>query len=77
MVKRTCPQCGRTWYSALEQASWSCAGCGEYLGIELSEPPEKPAEPFSGITLGELYDLYEQGIRTELNDGRIVELNRE
>lgn len=38
MIKRLCPLCGRTWYSAAEQDDWTCDSCGHNLTPEMNKP---------------------------------------
>ena len=38
MIKRLCPLCGRTWYSAAEDENWTCDTCGHNLTPEMNEP---------------------------------------
>jgi hypothetical protein len=37
MIKRTCPQCGAEWFSAVSQDDWTCDTCGAQLGAELND----------------------------------------
>ena len=41
MIKRTCPLCGKIWYSAVEQDSWNCQNCGFLLTPDMNENPEE------------------------------------
>ena len=38
MIKRLCPLCGRTWYSAAEDENWTCDSCGHNLTPEMNKP---------------------------------------
>jgi len=38
MIKRLCPLCGRTWYSAAEDENWTCDTCGHNLTPEMNKP---------------------------------------
>lgn len=43
MIKRTCPGCGETRYSADDSGEWTCE-CGKKLTAELNEVPENKTE---------------------------------
>lgn len=36
MIKRTCPKCGRAWYSEDSSQAWKCESCGTDLGPDLN-----------------------------------------
>lgn len=39
MVKKTCPTCGKSSYSASEEGEWICPYCGE----DITKVPAEPA----------------------------------
>lgn len=41
MVKRTCPLCGKTWFSCAEQDEWNCQNCGYLLSTDLNRNSEE------------------------------------
>ena len=40
MIKRTCPKCGKAWYSAAAQHHWSCQ-CGMMLDPQTNQLAEQ------------------------------------
>jgi ribosomal protein L37AE/L43A len=38
MTKRTCPKCGKSWYSADDLSVWICENCGAEIGPDRNEP---------------------------------------
>lgn len=50
MVKRTCPACGATRYSADDSGTWVCE-CGRWLTPELNEIPGKAAAVVCGAAV--------------------------
>ena len=37
MEKRTCPNCGKDWYSADAESDWVCEHCGTLIPIVKGE----------------------------------------
>jgi len=37
MIRRTCPSCGKDWYSAVT-SPWQCDDCGEVIDDENNKP---------------------------------------
>jgi len=47
MMKRKCPECGATWYSANSEAKfWRCDDCGAKINIDRQEPANAPPSGF-------------------------------
>jgi len=42
MIKRECPDCGCTWFSAAENSNWECHNCGKILTPVQNESIDKP-----------------------------------